>query len=305
MKGAREAIWALVLVGLAGCGYALPTNADDAGPGVDATSPDAGWARTGTVTLGIATWNIEQFPKTATTTTAVPEILAELGADIIGIEEILEPGPFERMVADLPDWEAIRVEEPYDYLAVGILYRPARIRILEAEPIFTGEAYAFPRPPLWARVEALDGAGHVVFDFELLVVHLKAQGDPQSQDRRRVACEELERWIRERQAAGGEQDIIIVGDWNDRIDDLAAKNVFRPFLEAPERYTFLSQELVDAGESSYILIPGVIDHILVTHDALDEYGPGHTEPVMLDQTYPDYVRNVSDHRPVRATFVIR
>ena len=89
------------------------------------------------------------------------------------------------------------------------------------------------------------------------------------------------------------------------IDDLAAKNVFRPFLEAPERYTFLSQELVDAGESSYILIPGVIDHILVTHDALDEYGPGHTEPVMLDQTYPDYVRNVSDHRPVRATFVIR
>ena len=148
MKGAREAIWALVLVGLAGCGYALPTNADDAGPGVDAASPDAGWARTGTVTLGIATWNIEQFPKTATTTTAVPEILAELGADIIGIEEILEPGPFERMVADLPDWEAIRVEEPYDYLAVGILYRPARIRTCRASGTATTRSgLAPPRQP--------------------------------------------------------------------------------------------------------------------------------------------------------------
>lgn len=293
-------------MGLVACGgVGQPLSPGDAGGVPDAGAVDAGWARTGTVTLGIATWNIEQFPKTATTPRAVREILAELGADLIGVEEILEPAAFEGMMAKLPDWRAIRVEEPYDYLAVGMLYRPDRIRILESSPIFTNEAYAFPRPPLWARVEALDADGQPAFDFEFVVVHLKALGDSRSQDRRRVACQRLETWIRSRQAQGDEQDIIVVGDWNDRIDEVAAQNVFTPFLEAPERYTFLSQELVDAGEASYILFPGVIDHILVTRDALDEYGPGRTQAVKLDETYPGYVPHVSDHRPVRATFVIR
>ena len=63
--------------------------------------------------------------------------------------------------------------------------------------------------------------------------------------------------------------------------------------------------MLDAGGSTYIPFPGVIDHILVTHDALFEYGPGRTEAVTVDRTYPRYLPLVSDHRPVRATFVIQ
>jgi len=302
---------ALFTVALAGCGTRLtPTPRGDAGTGadagvMDASRPDAGWARSGTVTLTLGTWNIEQFPKTATTPRAVREVLELLDADVIGIQEIVDPQAFVALDQALPDWESERVREPYDLLAVGLLYRPDRVRILESRPIFTDDSFAFPRPPLWSRVEAIDDEGRVVFDFELVVVHLKALSDDRSRARRARACRALDTWIRNRPAVGGDEDIVVLGDMNDHLDDVPDENVFLPFLLAPEQYQFLTWPLVEAGESSYIRIPGFIDHILVTRAALDDYGPGTTRVAYVEQTYPGYLPIVSDHRPVLATFVLR
>lgn len=288
------------------CGGAVlpPAPVTDAGT-VDAGMPDAGWVRSGTITLTLGTWNIERFPKTATTSRAVKEVLATLDADLVGIQEIIDPLAFVALHESLPEWGGLRVREPYDFLAVGLLYRKAKIRIVESEPIFTDDGFAFPRPPLWAKVEALDDEGRVAFDFELLVVHLKALGDVRSRSRRARACARLETWIRTRQMQGGEQDFIVVGDWNDKLDDVPEDNVFLPFLLSPERYQFLTQPLADARDSSYIPFPGLIDHIMVTTDALDEYGPGSTRVVYAEQDYIGYLPNVSDHRPVLSTFIVR
>ncbi len=281
-----------------------PSPALDAGI-PDVGTPDAGWVRSGTITLTLGTWNIEQFPKTATTARAVKEVLATLDADLVGIQEIIDPVAFVKLHESLPEWGGLRVREPYDFLAVGLLYRRDRIRILESGPLFVEDGYAFPRPPLWAKVEALDPEGRVAFDFELVVVHLKALGDVRSQSRRSRACARLETWIRTRQTAGQEQDFVVVGDWNDHLDDVPEDNVFLPFLLSPERYYFLTQPLADARDSSYIPFPGLIDHIMVTTDALYEYGPGRTRVVYVEQDYVGYVPNVSDHRPVLSTFVVR
>lgn len=304
---------ALLLASCLACGPRAdlpdPTDAgfvDGAVPGRDAgPGPDAGWTRSGTVTLTLGTWNIEQFPKTATTTRAVSELLDLLDADILGIQEIVDAHALIALDEARPDWAVRRVREPYDFLAVGLLYRPDRVRVLDAQPIFTNDPYAFPRPPLWAKVEALDDAGRVVFDFELVVVHLKALGDDRSEARRRRACVQLEAWIRGRIAEGGDEDIVVLGDYNDKVDDVPEDNVFLPFLDAPDRYLFLTEALAEAGASSYILRPGLIDHILVTRAALDDYGPGQTRVVDAEALYPGYVRFVSDHRPVLATFVLR
>ncbi len=292
------------LATLACGGAVLPPAPSDAAI-TDAGEVDAGWVRSGTVTLTLGTWNIEQFPKTATTVRAVAEVLETLDADLVGIQEIIDPQAFVQLDRNLADWKGLRVREPYDFLAVGLLYRPDRVRVVESGPIFTDDGFAFPRPPLWARVEALDDEGRVAFDFELLVVHLKALGDERSRSRRTRACARLDTWIRTRQAGGGEQDFIVVGDWNDKLDDVPDENVFLPFLLAPERYRFLTTPLSQAGDSSYIPFSGLIDHIMITSDALDEYGPGRTRVVYAEQDYVGYVPNISDHRPVLSTFIIR
>lgn len=299
---------------LAGCDtrLGLPPASDagapittDAGLSDAGLVPDAGVVRSGTVTLTVGTWNIEQFPKTGTTTRAVAELLDGLQADIIGIQEIYDPSAFVALDVALPQWRSERVREPYDFLAVGLLYRPDRVRVLQARPIFLDDSFSFPRPPLWAKVEALDDEGRAVFDFEIVVLHLKALGDDRSRSRRERACRRLEAWMRERIEEGGDEDIVVVGDWNDKLDDVLSENVFLPFIEAPERYEFLTFPLALAGDSSYIPWPGLIDHIMVTRSALDAYGPGRTRVVAAEDLYPGYVANISDHRPVLSTFILR
>jgi endonuclease/exonuclease/phosphatase family metal-dependent hydrolase len=199
----------------------------------------------------------------------------------------------------MPQYEGDYVQN--DRLAVGFLYRPDRVRVSDVKPLFMDDAYAFPRAPLSAFVEVVDEFGAVRFDFVFIVVHLKAQGDARSQYRRIAAIEALDEHIR---AATGERDFVVVGDYNDRLTDERGNNVFLPMLDDPVTYTFLTLRLEQSGEKSYIPIPGFIDHILITNEALPEYGLGKTESIAIEAVRPSYESVVSDHRPIRALFEV-
>jgi predicted extracellular nuclease len=123
--------------------------------------------------------------------------------------------------------------------------------------------------------------------------------DAESQDRRSAACLALDAWVRAEIEGGADPDIVILGDYNDKLTDPPEWNVFGPFLDAPEQYSFLTMPLAEAGEHSYIPFESMIDHVLVTGDALDEVGSGATEVLALEETVEDY-RDLSDHRPVRS-----
>lgn len=307
----------LVSVGSAGCGEGpasvsstplppLPQpDPPDAGPpdtgAPDTGAPDAPPASGGEVTL--ATWNLELFPKTSESAVDVPAILDGLALDLIGVEEIADPAAFAAMVAAMPDHAGVLAQDSPDaFQRNGILYRPSRVTLSELETLFPNDWYAFPRPPIKAHV-TVNGTTPP-FDFDFVVVHLKAYFDAESEDRRRKACIALDAWVRGRIANGADPDVVIVGDWNDRLGDEPEHNVFQVFLDAPDDYHFLTFPLFTAGETSYIPYPSLIDHILVTSDALAEYGTGSTYVIPLETTVPDYQANVSDHRPVVSRFVL-
>lgn len=277
--------------------------APDAGVSRDGgPSRDAGFAISSTRAFSVLTWNLEMFPKTALTSSVVTTILDDLRPDLVGVQEIKDEREFEIFAAELPDYAGQWVRG--EFLAVGMLWRPERLRISNIHPLFERDNYAFPRAPLQADVEVLGPDGEVRFDFVFIALHLKAQVDAQSQARRLDAMEKLENYLSVQLSTGGEQDYIIVGDYNDRLLDEGEFNVFRPMLDRPDKYTFLTRGLEASGEISYIPIPGFIDHILVTNDALTEYGAGRTETLALELLYPRYVSLVSDHRPIRATFAL-
>ena len=252
--------------------------------------------------LAIASWNIEQFPKHASTLELVAALIEEHRLDLIGIQEITEVEPFEALAEMLPDHDMYVSFDSRAFTRVGFLYRRDRIRVGEVDRIFTSDRSAFPRSPLVADIEVVDDAGVVIFDFTFAVVHLKAMLDEESRQRRIAAVEKLDAWIRDGLAT--EPDVVVVGDWNDELTDPPAWNVFEPLIDSPDTYRFLTLGPERAGEHTYIPFEAMIDHILVTTDALDEYGVGTTEVLAIDRVMPAYREQVSDHRPVVSRFAI-
>lgn len=257
-------------------------------------------------TFELATWNIEWFPKDGqATVNYVKTLIRNLDVDLIGVAEISSIQSFNTLLDSLEGWNGVLSNDTYSdgsYQKTGILYKSSFISVSNPRNIFTDNRYAFPRPPLTAYVQVHDQTGKIVFDFNLITVHLKAMGGTENEARRRAAVESLKVYIDQEIAAGADPDFIVTGDWNDRLIDADSVNVFKSVLDDTSDYTFLTAGL--NGQYSYISnsYKSLIDHILITADARSEYGAGNTNVLYLDQEFSKYQTEVSDHRPVVSIF---
>lgn len=290
--------------GGAGAGGGPPGTGGEAGGGGGAGGGGAGGGGAPVAGVSVMSWNLETFPLVPDTASRVAEILTDIRPDVVSVQEIEDPAAFLALPDVLPGYAAVLNDDPGGFLRVGILYNTSRVALSEVETLFYGDFYAFPRPPLKAHVTVI-GAEPPGIDFTLLVLHLKAQLDAASQARRLAACEALDTWIRGQLAAGPELDFVLAGDWNDELGDPPQYNVFQGFLDDPATYTFLTEPAAEAGEFSYLPFESMIDHVMITTDALGEYGDGTTEVLHLEASYPEYEAGVSDHRPVLVRFAGR
>ncbi len=263
----------------------------------DGSSGDTGRPPIPEGALTIGTWNIEHLPKTSETIALAAEVIRAEQIDLLGVQEIVERADFDNLAGQLPNYQPIIAFDSRAPIRIGFMYRYDRFEVTEIERLFDDDFWAFPRPVLKARVLDLESG----FDFIFMVVHLKAQIDEDSRMRRALAIERMEAWMAAEIATGDETDFVVVGDYNDELTD-GDDNVFRPFLDAPESYRFLTLAPEEAGAHTFLPFRVMIDHILVSNSALDEYGAGTTEVLELDQTIMDYEARVSDHRPVITRF---
>ncbi len=252
-------------------------------------------------TFDIATWNIEQFPLNGRTTVSyLAQIIRDMDIDLIGIQEINDKNYFQALLDSLPEYDGYVSNFPSDYLKLGIIYKRDMISISTPYQIFTDDWYAFPRPPLVTYVEVRD-KDKVVYDFTLIVNHLKAFGDDESRERRLDACQKLKTYIDSEILNSSDKDCLSLGDYNDKIDNPPAQNVFSVFIEDTVNYRFLTSSLL--GESSYIGIDNsLIDHLLMTRESDSEYGVGQTRILYLEKEFDLYTTHISDHRPVLSSF---
>ncbi|MEJ2055176.1 MAG: endonuclease/exonuclease/phosphatase family protein, partial [Calditrichaceae bacterium] len=254
----------------------------------------------------IATWNIENFPNEGITTVNVlSQLILDIDIDLIAVQEIGSISYFDSLLTRLPGWQGTLSTDDYGnnwYQKTGFLYKSTFISVSHVQSLFTNESWAFPRPPLAAFIKIRDKTG-IIFDFNIIVLHLKAYADSVSQSRRKSACEILHEYINDEIASGSDPDFIVLGDWNDELDDPLRSNVFIPFLQdSLDNFTFLTQNLTN--QYSYIssTYKSLIDNILITKDCRIEYDDGETSVLYLDEEYADYARVISDHRPVLAVF---
>jgi predicted extracellular nuclease len=191
----------------------------------------------------------------------------------------------------------------WGYLKTGIIYRRSIVSVSQIRQLFEDDWYAFTRPPLQVNIVA-ESNGHR-FGFVLIVIHLKAGGDPDDLARRREAAEKLKVYLDDQIAASAEKDYIVAGDWNDELDDPSWDNAFTVFLNNPQNYQFLTASLAgQVASASYPSYGNLIDHILISQDALVEYQSGSTKTLRLDDELSGYMSLISDHRPVMSTFPV-
>ena len=249
----------------------------------------------------IMTWNIEWFPKDGQDTIdMVAEVIEDLDLDLIALQEIVSGSAFNTLVDQLPGWGGYRATGEYENVAY--LYNTQTVTVDRTYQIFTDDFYAFPRGPYimefrWREVP-------------LIAVNLHLKCCDGSEDRRRAASEALGEHLLEWIGLPGKQNIIVLGDFNDEIDEPPAQNVFLNLIEDEDHFYFATMELCGiSGQESWPHPPyySMIDHILVTRDLFDEIDSegSRVQTQCVDDYYHYYFDIVSDHRPVALALDIR
>jgi len=164
-----------------------------------ARAPTAAPARTGRRRAevprdeaSVLTWNLESFPLTPGATDQVAALIAELRPDVAAFQEVADVAAFNQLLAALPQYEGFLNDDPGAYTHLGLLAKRERVTVSEVETLFGDNWYAFPRPPLKAHI-TIDAPDPI--DFVIVVLHLKAQIDADSQARRLTASQDLDAWL--------------------------------------------------------------------------------------------------------------
>lgn len=252
-------------------------------------------------TLEIATWNIENFPADPTTTpSAAADLITSLDLDIIVVEEIASDTAWDELLARLRDHDGVLSSHRYtetEYQKIGIIYRTGLVTVGRPTLLFQGENNAFPRPPFAIPVTIDDGSDRAL-TIEVIGVHLKAGVTVEDGERRRLAAERLDGHLRAQIDGGGEDEVVIAGDYNEVLTTVAGRANLAALLGAPDRYTVHTQVAASAGEISFVPTRRLLDHITTTAGLASETSGSRIAIPRLDSQYANYVDSVSDHLPV-------
>jgi len=259
-------------------------------------------------TIEIMTWNIEHFPKSEYTVDYAVRIISAIDADVIGLQEIESDSAFvvllNNLQANNPEdkWNGFRANTNEWEMNLAYLYKSSIIKVDSIYQIYPDdEIYhqPFPRKPLMLEFSYFDQKIYVINN------HLKAMPGEKNVVRRKEACKLLVEYIDEFLP---QENVILMGDLNDQLTDVAGENSFNVFLDDKQNYYF-ADWLIAADSTANWSYPywkyrGHIDHILISNELYDEFENASSFAKVLtidkfmeggeDSRY----KYITDHRPV-------
>ena len=300
----RSAILVLLMILLALCAGGCGTSETHLPPPppVDGPYPDLSFGGDGTFEL--LTWNLKNYPTVAVDQPDyIADIIAALQPDVVAVQEINSAYVFDQMVAGIPGYDGqVCNSTSYSGQDLAWIWRTETVTVNSLYDIFEHDSSPFPRDP---AVMDLTFGG-----VDLLVInnHLKCCGDGEitmSEDdeeyRRLEACTLLDGWV---EINAPERRVIIVGDMNDKLNDMTSRNVFTPFLDDPDHYLFADMALATIPASYSWKLQSHLDHILLSDELFADFAKATsmvaTIRVDLHMTnaLSEYQGHVSDHFPV-------
>ncbi|HEU4538569.1 MAG TPA: endonuclease/exonuclease/phosphatase family protein, partial [Polyangiaceae bacterium] len=251
--------------------------------------------------LRVATFNIENYPKSPRQEAGAFEAIRGLEVAALGVQEIVEPAAFaaaaKRRLGD--EWRFVFAEGGPKQ-RVGVLFDGGALELLSTHTYReTERVYPGAKPTFEARLAPKaggslfgPGAGEVL---RLLVVHLKAQGD--GVERRRAQLQALRPVFAA--AVGSGERVVLLGDFN------ATEPSDRDELGALADATGASWASRDLRCTSYWAradgcLGSALDHVIASAKPrrVAARGPCETEGCSPGASCPIFREEVSDHCPV-------
>ncbi len=324
--GARPALehWALLaplgLWLLAACTPSTTSGPDQVvGDPTPAWPPPIAIPPLGTdATLDVVTWNLLHFGSTGLGPTneilqlaRIRDVILGTDADLWAVQEVTRAEAFRQLLGLLPGYQGILASDSVvasgsDYyhaseLKVGLIYKSSVVSVTDARLIATELDREFAgRPPLEVRTRLRLGGADI--PAVVIVLHAKATSAVESWERRMAASAGLLRYLEDQR----ESDFVLIpGDFNDDIDESITEGrdtPYRNFLDARPHWTFATEALTQAQVTSILGYDNVIDHILVSDEAMARYEEGSAQVYCVDDHIADYENTTSDHLPVLVRF---
>ena len=287
--------------------------------------------------FGAGSTNSATPEQIATQVGNISTVMQKLNADVIGIEEMSNDAALDQLVATLPGYSRV-VSNRWSYSfnppdpdfppqKIGFIYNTATMNLSVDEPprvMFeslydsarlnltnhrltdypTGTPSSFwasGRLPFMATFNAtIDG---VTQKIRVVVIHAKSGGDADGYIRRQYDTKLLKDSL---DAFYSNDKVILVGDYNDRMVTsiyIGHPSSYQPFVDDVVNYDILTKPLDQAGKTSFPGDNGMIDHITITNDLVNEYISNSTD-VEDARTYIANYNSVtaSDHLPVISRF---
>lgn len=268
--------------------------------------------------LDVATWNLEWFGSAGLGPTNdtlqfnnVRDVLAGADQDLWGLQEIVDTTVFRALVNAVPGYAGLVASDPQvtggasSYGAseqkVALLYRTSVATVLGAKVILTANDADFGgRPPVEYQLRVtLNGATE---DVVVIVLHAKAFADLTSWTRRQAGATALKQYL---DTTWPTQKVFVIGDFNDDMDTsilAGSASPYAAFVTDNAGYLVPTKALSDAGVSSTVSYPDIIDHQVVTDEAGARYRAGSATAYRVDAWIPNYGPTTTDHFPVLARY---
>ena len=293
-------------------------------------------------TFDAGTYNLSFFGSNPTNTPTpekvqtqvanIATILKKLKLDVVGLQEISNDQAFDSLVSKVPNSKAI-VSNRWSYSfngtdpnfppqKVGIIYDTLTMTLVSSRPMFTSlydsarsghpeklpnypggaiNFWAGGRLPFMATFNVMING--VTKQIKVITIHAKSSGDAASYNRRVYDVKVLYDTL---QAYYKEDNIVLVGDFNDKLGIATYNNAaspFKNFVDDKNNYVPLTLPLEEAGSVSYLGGSALIDHMIITNELAGLYIP--TATILEDPR--NYIggynaTTASDHLPVYSRF---
>lgn len=259
-------------------------------------------------TLTIGTFNIawlgdgvdDRFDRSASDYKLIAEVIQNCGADVLGIQEIENPGAVKALLKHLPDWSFYLGDDGW-LQNVGVLFNSS----VEVEEI--GEYMPVAVKENRTRPGFLIKGKKGNFDWLMMVVHFKSTSRYDNTPEKKAMSYKLRgqqasvvnAWADSVLSLKGEEDIFIVGDFNDT--PTRTKNPQLTEIIQNPNLIFLTENLKSCKYRAWY----VIDHVVASPSAKARFIPGSQQVYDTFSALPKkQAEKVSDHCPVLCRFNI-
>ena len=293
-------------------------------------------------TLDVGTYNLSFFgsnptnnptpEKIKTQVANIAIVLNKMKLDIAGVEEISNDAALDSLVAKVPHSKRV-VSNRWSYSfygpdpnfppqKVGMIYDSLTMKLVSSRPMFASlydsargghpeklpnypggaiNFWASGRLPFMATFDVMING--VSRQIKVITIHSKSSSDAASYNRRVYDAKVLYDTLQAYYAA---DNIVIVGDFNDKLGSATYNNApspFKNFVDDKNNYVPLSLPLELAGKVSYLGGSALIDHMIITNAMAGSYIS--TATILEDPR--NYIggysaTTASDHLPVYSRF---